>query len=959
MDKKYILFIFPAFLLLALIVTADDPWIIDGNKVYVDDAKVYISAEPHTLTGSGWVYFDILSKVYTGEVDVVFGFDTDSLQPLTAQKWNGERWINVSNSFSSINYNHGGMTKWWYIKNFPIVEDQNYKVRIWIKHKNYVLDSAHKYWFAIKPSSETISEAISNGHLYALDPWTSDLNDNIVNYWKFNEGTGTNISDSLGLSHALAVGSPDWVTGKLNWSVNFDGTNYANYTQTTTKSNWSIVGWFKSNITPANDIIWSSKTSTYYYLELVNNSHIDFYAGASKKINTGGTIGTDWHLIGLTLWSNGTGEAYFDGSKINDTIYSGATNLENKEFIFGKFGGTTSNNFTGSLDEWAIYNKTLNSTQIAAFWNSGTGISYASDTNVTLISPNDGVSVINTTQEFICLPSTFNTLANVSLIIDGSINDTNSSGLKINTSFTKDLSFGVHTWNCEVCDDVRCINGTQRTITVGHFKTTSQSYNTTTFETATENFMINFTSYNTTPITGILIWNGSSQGTGTLTQNGTNFSLTKEIGSIPLGTGSKHFHWNITTGGTISSSTSTTQVVGLTSFGLCNGSLTVPYYNISFVNETVAEEDVTATLSSTWTYYLGDGTVTKTLTYTNNTENLNYGFCLSPPNRTMITNFSLTYDNSISEERSFSDTLSLTNTTTEKTLKLLPSADGIYVTFQVINQADQVISGVSANVSISGTLIDSGLTDDAGTITFFLDPDTSYTFAFNKTNYGTYTTTLTPSQTSYTITLGETISLEEDYTRGIAYSIEPKLTYLINDTSYEFNLTLGSSYWTVTSFGFLLKNGSTVLNSTTASSNGGFVSSLLNTGNYTEITLNAFWIIGGNITNVSKTYYVWDETGTGFGLKTFFERISTYLADGMFGLDNFGLMIIIFMIIFITTGIFSYKYGLTSPMAIASILFFMVAFFDIALDIIPGRQGLATFLVGLIFVGVLVQEVKK
>ena len=45
-------------------VSADsNPWIIDGNAVYVDDDLVSIRAEPHTLSSSDWVYINFTSKV--------------------------------------------------------------------------------------------------------------------------------------------------------------------------------------------------------------------------------------------------------------------------------------------------------------------------------------------------------------------------------------------------------------------------------------------------------------------------------------------------------------------------------------------------------------------------------------------------------------------------------------------------------------------------------------------------------------------------------------------------------------------------------------------------------------------------------------------------------------------------------------------------------------------------------
>ncbi|MHA1482670.1 MAG: hypothetical protein ACTSQA_04435, partial [Candidatus Heimdallarchaeaceae archaeon] len=33
-------------------------WIVEGDKVYTNDSKVYLSAYPHTLSETGWVYFN-------------------------------------------------------------------------------------------------------------------------------------------------------------------------------------------------------------------------------------------------------------------------------------------------------------------------------------------------------------------------------------------------------------------------------------------------------------------------------------------------------------------------------------------------------------------------------------------------------------------------------------------------------------------------------------------------------------------------------------------------------------------------------------------------------------------------------------------------------------------------------------------------------------------------------------
>ena len=83
--KKYILLVVMIFLALPLSSAQD--WVIDGNKVYVDDSKVFIQAQPHTTAG-GWVYFNLTSKVYTGDIDAVWGFDTDVARPTKAQLYN-------------------------------------------------------------------------------------------------------------------------------------------------------------------------------------------------------------------------------------------------------------------------------------------------------------------------------------------------------------------------------------------------------------------------------------------------------------------------------------------------------------------------------------------------------------------------------------------------------------------------------------------------------------------------------------------------------------------------------------------------------------------------------------------------------------------------------------------------------------------------------------------------------
>ena len=59
---------------------------IDGNTVFINDSKAYLSATPHTLAGDGWVEVELGTKQFTGDINVLFGFDTEQVTPTQLQR---------------------------------------------------------------------------------------------------------------------------------------------------------------------------------------------------------------------------------------------------------------------------------------------------------------------------------------------------------------------------------------------------------------------------------------------------------------------------------------------------------------------------------------------------------------------------------------------------------------------------------------------------------------------------------------------------------------------------------------------------------------------------------------------------------------------------------------------------------------------------------------------------------
>ena len=479
----------------------------------------------------------------------------------------------------------------------------------------------------------------------------------------------------------------------------------------------------------------------------------------------------------------------------------------------------------------------------------------------------------------------------------------------------------------------------------------SQTFNSTTFETELNNFTINIT-YNESlwsSISANLIYNSTTHPTEISAGSGDSLNFSATISRLFVAPNTKPFFWNFqltnTTGTFDFNTTNQSQTEQPIQFGLCNVTLTVPYLNISFKDE-VNESLLLATIpTSTFVYTLGNFTINKTFSYINSSNNLNYAFCALPANRTYRIDPIVQYASSGYPQRTWNpESASYTNSSanTNQTLYLLGTSDGIFVTFQVVNPADQLQSGVDiiANRSIGGveTTVASGTTAGSGTVTFWLNPDFTHTITFAKTGFETFTFQEPPTQSSYTIILqGGVVTTGFDYSRGISYFIKPEDGELINNTIYNFNYTLFSSFWEVTEFGFdLLLENRTILVSTSASTSGGFVNVDFNVSNHSRIFMNYYYIINSTRTNfTTHTWHIIDQTYTAWSVKVFFTDLNLYLDSGIFGLDNFGRYLITFLILFLTIGIFSFKFGVNSPLILSAMTFAIIFFFDVVVGLVP------------------------
>lgn len=489
----------------------------------------------------------------------------------------------------------------------------------------------------------------------------------------------------------------------------------------------------------------------------------------------------------------------------------------------------------------------------------------------------------------------------------------------------------------------------------------SRTHNTTSYETAYENYQINVTA-NSSLTAVALVFNGTDYPmTG-------SYTYSRDLPTSSVGNNS--IRYKFTYGAETIYSDYSYQNVSSTVLALCNATYSVPYLNITFKDEaTLGNINATMPLGE-FDYYLGSGTVTKQLQFINTSENSMYSFCASPSTRTLNIDPYVQYASSGYPQRIWNSTAtSYTNTTTSQVLYLLSSSDGIYVTFQVINPSNAVISSVEVSVTreISGSdvVVGTGTTGTDGTVTFWLNPDFTHDFSFSKAGFTTYEASFAPTQTSYTITMGGTGTAQaEDYTRGVTNTVRPSANAeLFNGTTYNFNYTISSSYWDIESFGFILKlNNGTVL-STQSSSGSGIVSANLNTQNYSRIIMDYYYVVNGTYTNYTSYWRVQNSAYNSWSILNFFNRADTYMAVGFFGIDDFGRNLLIFLILFVSVGIMSYKYGATSPISIMAIIFGIIFFFDVAVSWIPNPVSaiphFPTFISGIILAAIIMKEVTQ
>lgn len=208
------------------------------------------------------------------------------------------------------------------------------------------------------------------------------LANSLVGLWHFNEGAGsTAIKNSkTGNAESFLVDTPSPAAlgqaGRLNMAVQFNGNTVLKSATSSavTPGTFTISTWVKKSGATAENVIcfWTTNDST-----VSDNCPVRIANSLRMRINgtnyLGNTSITDgnWHHVIVTSNSlTGNSEAYIDGVLENFGSQPPSFTTAGSALYFGNNVGT-SGNYAGGIDETAIWNRVLTSTEITEVYRRG------------------------------------------------------------------------------------------------------------------------------------------------------------------------------------------------------------------------------------------------------------------------------------------------------------------------------------------------------------------------------------------------------------------------------------------------------------------------------------------------------------------------------------------------------------------------------------------------------------
>lgn len=217
-------------------------------------------------------------------------------------------------------------------------------------------------------------------------------------YYKFDETSGTTITDSHSTYNGTLTGGAVNETGILNKALKLGvaGSDHVRLDNWRPDKNFSINFWIKNNgdggnriwnefdhqVTGGGWIIDGGDSSGYGRFGQYQNSSFTYLSDVNASQVW--YLNNTWHMITVT-YSATTRTIYFDGVYSNSGAISTVVSYVTSDtFNIGAFctnGSSCSQSFKGWIDESSLWNKVLSQSEITELYNSGTPLAYPFSTD--------------------------------------------------------------------------------------------------------------------------------------------------------------------------------------------------------------------------------------------------------------------------------------------------------------------------------------------------------------------------------------------------------------------------------------------------------------------------------------------------------------------------------------------------------------------------------------------------
>jgi hypothetical protein len=198
----------------------------------------------------------------------------------------------------------------------------------------------------------------------------------LVGWWKLDEGGGTTVIDSSGYKNDSRVMTAQWVEGRINGALEFNGTS--NYVEFPNSADFDITGPVSVTLWVKTDAVGNGahkalvmKGEFTYGMRLTNVDNLEFriYSVGYRLVETPVTEAFNgvWHHL-AGIYDGSALKLYIDGELMATTAHSGLINRDTNYYVnLGQNSQGDSNNrwwYSGTMDDVRIYRRALSQEEI-------------------------------------------------------------------------------------------------------------------------------------------------------------------------------------------------------------------------------------------------------------------------------------------------------------------------------------------------------------------------------------------------------------------------------------------------------------------------------------------------------------------------------------------------------------------------------------------------------------------